>query len=83
MGLDREESLRQAAQVFRPDLYRAALEGIALDLPGASSKIEGSIEVETPVASEYGRLTLPPDLFFDRRTFDPDATIRSKITHKN
>lgn len=83
MGLDREESLRRAAQVFRPDLYRAALEGIALDLPGASSKIEGSIEVETPVASEYGRLTLPPDLFFDRRTFDPDATIRSKITHKN
>ncbi|MEC7761867.1 MAG: CmpA/NrtA family ABC transporter substrate-binding protein [Pseudomonadota bacterium] len=82
-GLDREESMRKAAHVFRPDLYRAALEGIALDLPGASSKIEGSVEVDTPVASAYGRLMLAPDLFFDRRTFDPDATIRPKIPHKN
>jgi NitT/TauT family transport system ATP-binding protein len=83
MGLDRTVAVEKAEGVFRPDLYRAALEGIAPDLPGASSKIEGAVEVETPVASGSGRLFLPPDTFFDRRSFDPDAIIAPKNLHKN
>ncbi len=82
-GLDRTQAMARAAGVFRPDLFRTALEGIAADLPGASSKIEGAIEVETAVASEHGRLFLAPDQFFDRRTFDPDAAVRPKNPHNN
>ena len=73
MGLDRAGAMRQAKPVFRTDLYRAALAGTGAELPGASSKIEGSVEARIPVASESGRLFLNRDVFFDRRVFDPDA----------
>jgi NitT/TauT family transport system ATP-binding protein len=72
MGLDRAEALRKASHVFRPDLYRAALDPAGAVIPGASSKIEGSIRVETPVASGAGRLFLGPDSFFDGKSFDPE-----------
>ncbi|PCD76076.1 ABC transporter substrate-binding protein [Pseudothioclava arenosa] len=69
-GLDRMEARRAANRVFRSDLHRQALNGIA-DLPGASAKIEGAVRVETSVASASGRLSLLPDAFFDGRIFDP------------
>jgi ABC-type nitrate/sulfonate/bicarbonate transport system substrate-binding protein len=71
MGLDRHRAQAAAGRVFRSDIYRAAIQMSEADLPGASSKLEGSIAVETPVASALGRLTLLPDQFFDRRVFDP------------
>ncbi|MBV7407838.1 ABC transporter substrate-binding protein [Maritimibacter sp. DP1N21-5] len=74
MGLDRVEALRRSERVFRPDLYRAALTPAGATLPTASSKIEGSIDQETPVASGAGRLFLGPDSFFDGKTFDPSRT---------
>lgn len=74
-GLDRAEALAKAAHVYRADIYRAAMADQGADLPGASSKIEGSIESNTPVASDLGRLFLDRDVFFDRRIFDPDAAI--------
>lgn len=72
-GLDRAEAMTRARSVFRTDIYRAALAGTGADLPGASSKIEGTIEADTPVASESGKLFLSRNVFFDRRVFDPDA----------
>ncbi len=72
-GLDRAEAMSRAARVFRADIYRAALSDCGADLPGASSKIEGSVPERTPVASESGRLFIQPNMFFDRRVFDPDA----------
>lgn len=72
-GLDRAEAKQRARSVFRADIYRAALAESGADLPGASSKIEGSIDAITPVASGAGKLFLHPDTFFDRRVFDPDA----------
>jgi len=72
-GLDRADAMARAAQVFRADIYRAALASSGADLPGASSKIEGTIEAPTPVASESGRLFLARNQFFDRRVFDPAA----------
>ena len=72
-GLDRAEAMARAGQVFRADIYRTALADAGTDLPGASSKIEGTIESDTPVASEAGRLFLTRNVFFDRRVFDPDA----------
>lgn len=69
-GLDRMEARRAANRIFRADLHRQALSGIA-DLPGASAKIEGAVRVETSVASASGRLSLLPDGFFDGHIFDP------------
>ncbi|WP_374943785.1 ABC transporter substrate-binding protein [Sphingomonas sp.] len=63
----------QAAQdVFRPDVYRAALAGSAATLPGASSKLEGAVSAPTAAGSTQGRLLLEGDHFFDGRAFDPD-----------
>jgi ABC-type nitrate/sulfonate/bicarbonate transport system substrate-binding protein len=61
-----------ATEVFRPDLYRAALSGSGAPLPGASSKLEGGLESPLGVGSVQGRLTLGADRFFDGRSFDPE-----------
>lgn len=61
-----------AQRVFRPDVYRAALAGTGVPLPGASAKLEGGIATTTGVGTVQGRLLLGPDQFFDRRAFDPD-----------
>lgn len=61
-----------AADVFRPDIYRRALQGSATPMPGASAKLEGSIDAPLAVGAVRGRLTLGPDRFFDGRVFDPE-----------
>ena len=66
------ETFTKAATVYRPDLYRAALAPLGVDLPRADAKVEGALTRETPVASRRGALTLGPDGFFDGRLFDPD-----------
>ena len=63
---------QKARAAYRPDLYRAALAVTGIDLPRASAKVEGALEVETPVASRNGAMALGPDGFFDGRLFDPD-----------
>ena len=71
-GLDEAEARARAAEVFRSDIYRRLLATTGADLPGASEKLEGAIRNETAVASQKGRLLLPPDAFFDGRIFDPE-----------
>jgi len=60
-----------AQQVFRPDVYRAALRPLGVPLPGASSKLEGGIVDALGVGTTQGRLILGADSFFDARSFDP------------
>jgi NitT/TauT family transport system ATP-binding protein len=62
----------RAGRVFRPDVYRQALRGTGDLLPGASSKVEGSIGGPLAVGAEQGRITLSANGFFDGRVFDPD-----------
>ena len=62
-----------SGNVFRPDVYRAALAGSGAPLPGASSKLEGGLDEPIGAGSTQGRLTLGSDRFFDGRAFDPDA----------
>ena len=57
--------------MFRPDVYRSALRGTAEPLPGASSKVEGSLAGTTVVGTEQGRMTLEKNQFFDGMMFDP------------
>jgi two-component system, oxyanion-binding sensor len=58
--------------VFRPDVYRAALRPLGVPLPGASSKLEGSIADPLGVGTTQGRLILGSDRFFDGQSFDPE-----------
>jgi NitT/TauT family transport system ATP-binding protein len=67
-----EEEAARAEDVFRPDLYRAALAGSDAVLPGASSKLEGALEGPLGAGSVQGRLVLGADRFFDGHSFDPD-----------
>lgn len=62
-----------AAAVFRPDVYRRALAGSAIAMPGASMKVEGALASPLAVGAHGGAITLGPDRFFDGRVFDPDA----------
>ena len=66
------EDARAAAQVFRPDVYRSALTGTVAPLPGASSKVEGSLARPTAVTAQQGSMVLENNTFFDGRSFDPD-----------
>ena len=61
----------RAARVFRPDFYRSALLGTGEPLPGASSKVEGSLGGTTAVGTQQGTMTLESNRFFDGRVFDP------------
>lgn len=60
-----------AARVFRPDVYRGALIGTGEPLPGASSKVEGSLGGSTAVGTQQGRMTLENNRFFDGMVLDP------------
>jgi len=71
IGFDEGDAAR-AGQVFRPDVYRSALAGTGDPLPGASSKVEGSVAQMTQVTAQQGVITLSPNSFFDGRVFDPD-----------
>lgn len=66
------EAAQRAMDVFRPDIYRSALAGRNSPLPGASSKVEGSIGSPLGVGAQQGRLVMSPDNFFDGKTFDPE-----------
>jgi two-component system, oxyanion-binding sensor len=68
--IDRRQAER-AARVFRPDVYRSALLGTGEPLPGASSKVEGSLGGTTAVGTQQGTMTLESNRFFDGRVFDP------------
>ena len=58
--------------VFRPDLYRWALAGRGTPIPACDVKVEGVRPTETTIAGSNGPVSVGPDLFFDRRDFDPD-----------
>jgi len=65
------DAAAKAARVFRPDVYRSALIGTAEPLPGASSKVEGSLTGLTAVGMQQGAMILESNQFFDRLAFDP------------
>jgi NitT/TauT family transport system ATP-binding protein len=66
------EDQSAAAAVFRSDVYRRALAGEGLAMPGASMKLEGAIGSPIGVGAHRGALTLGADRFFDGRVFDPE-----------
>jgi len=75
-----EGGFAAAADVFRPDVYRSALENTNAIIPGASAKVEGAIQQPTGASTVRGRLILGPDRFFDGRKFDPDRPMEYLAT---
>ena len=65
------EDAEKAARVFRPDVYRSALSETGDLLPGASSKVEGSLSLPTAVGMQQGSMTMTNNRFFDGHVFDP------------
>jgi NitT/TauT family transport system ATP-binding protein len=45
--------------------------GTGEPLPGASSKVEGSLDSSTTVSTQQGNMTLERNRFFDKTVFDP------------
>ena len=70
-GVSRADAMATARACYRADLYRDALEAIGVDMPGASEKVEGALNVRTAVSSSRGEMFLGPDRFFDEKAFDP------------
>lgn len=70
MVYDPADAVR-AGRVFRPDVYRSALLGTGEPLPGASSKVEGSLAARTVVGTQQGAMMLEANTFFDGMVFDP------------
>lgn len=66
------ENAAKAGSVFRPDVFRRALAGSDVPMPGASMKLEGAVNMPLAVGARRGDLTLGPDRFFDGRVFDPE-----------
>lgn len=66
------QSAAIAAASFRPDLYRAALAPLGVDLPLADSKIEGARQQPEQIAGAPSPVAMLPDRFFDGAVFDHD-----------
>jgi ABC-type nitrate/sulfonate/bicarbonate transport system substrate-binding protein len=69
-----EDNARHAVDVYRPDIYRRALAGLAVPLPSADSKVEGALKAARPFEAAGGELVLGPDDFFDGQIFLPEET---------
>ncbi len=79
----RADDARKAARVFRPDIYRSALIGTGDALPGASSKVEGSLAGPTSVSMQQGVITMENNSFFDGLPFDPVLLERYIAAQRN
>jgi two-component system, oxyanion-binding sensor len=66
------KNMERVRSTYRPDLYRAALDGMGFAVPAANAKIEGALTEPTATGALGGMLTLGPDGFFDATQFDPD-----------
>ncbi|MGH1425769.1 MAG: CmpA/NrtA family ABC transporter substrate-binding protein [Pseudooceanicola sp.] len=70
-GRDPDAAAALARDIYRSDIYRAALRNTGADLPSASSKVEGALTNDSAAASSGGTLILRRDAFFDGRIFEP------------
>jgi NitT/TauT family transport system ATP-binding protein/nitrate/nitrite transport system substrate-binding protein len=62
-----------ARQVYRPDLYRSALEGTGESVPLTDSKTEGGHNGPWALGGSLAPIAMRPDCFCDGAVFDPSA----------
>ncbi|HVV42634.1 MAG TPA: CmpA/NrtA family ABC transporter substrate-binding protein [Nitrobacter sp.] len=61
------------ADVYRPDIYRAAVMPIGESVPAADFKVEGSHRYNWVLDGSLSPIEMLPDRFCDGALFDPDA----------
>jgi ABC-type nitrate/sulfonate/bicarbonate transport system substrate-binding protein len=61
----------QSADTFRPDLYRAALAPLGVDVPADDLKTDGEHAAAWTTPGLAGPIDMGPDRFFDGKVFDP------------
>lgn len=66
-----DEAVALAADTFRPDLYRAALAPLSVDVPADDLKTEGEHASAWATSGLTGKIEMGPDRFFDGKGFDP------------
>lgn len=73
-----------ARACFRPDIYRAALSGIGVDVPAMDLKSDGIHATPYTVPGARGDIAMGPNAFFDGGVFDPariDAYLARQSRH--
>jgi hypothetical protein len=60
-------------QVYRPDLYRSAVDPLGEPAPLADSKIEGSHPETWSTEASVSPISMRPDTFCDGAVFDPES----------
>jgi two-component system, oxyanion-binding sensor len=64
-----------AARVYRPDVYRAAVEPLGIPVPRADSKIEGAHAADWKLDASVAPIAMGADLFCDAAVFTPDSAV--------
>ncbi len=60
------------ARVYRPDIYRAAVAPLGVDVPVVDSKIEGAHDQEWQLEASPHPISMAPDRFCDGHVFAPE-----------
>ena len=60
------------ARVYRPDIYRAAVTPLGLDIPKADLKVEGAHDRDWQVEAMPNAIAMAADLFCDGKVFAPE-----------
>lgn len=59
------------ARVYRPDIYRAAVAALGIDVPNANAKIEGAHDQEWLLDATPNAIAMSADRFCDGKVFAP------------
>lgn len=62
-------------QVYRPDLYRAAVGSLGEPVPLVDSKTEGGRDEAWSMTASVSPIAMGPDRFCDRAVFDPESVV--------
>jgi NitT/TauT family transport system ATP-binding protein/nitrate/nitrite transport system substrate-binding protein len=64
-----------AERVYRPDIYRAALAPLGVDVPKTDSKVEGAHDAPWQLDAVPHAIPMGPDRFCDGQLFEPGAIL--------
>lgn len=65
------EVLKTAGEVYRPDIYRAAVKGMGIPVPSVDWKTEGTNDAPWMLTDATAPLEMGPDRFFNGDVFNP------------
>lgn len=66
---------KTASEVYRPDIYREAAQGIGRDYPTIDHKMEGTNDSHWMLTEATNPIQMGPDKFFDGKVFDPSKLV--------